>query len=460
MTQWQYGYSHNAVLYDYFLRVRFSPFGANTHAQEDTISASLHGMITATRYHTAIFCACDFRPLGRTHMRAVYHIRFASWYTGHMEKKENVLHRFLPAEWKRELWRLLWLLLFPLAIVLPRLASRNPLFIERVYGQGIYPVVNAILRTVSGIVPFSVAEWLLYALILGIPTLAIVKIVRVFTKRIPWLKFTHFVLTLLLVAGLLFNGFYVLWGLNYSRPGLRYRLALDVKERPIEELNALCTALAARANSLREQIPEDTRGVFTLPGGIQKSFDEIPEAYRNLNAVLPQIGSGAARPKTVLLSTGLSWAGISGIYIPFTAEPNVNIDQPALLIPSSAAHESAHGLGIAREDEANFAAYLACMASDDISTQYSGVMLALIHSGNQLHKVDRQAYYALYDTYSEGIRRDLADYDAYWEAFEGPVEEAVTKVNDGYLKFNQQDSGVRSYGEMVDLLLAYYEKAA
>ncbi len=165
-----------------------------------------------------------------------------------MEKKENVLHRFLPAEWKRELWRLLWLLLFPLAIVLPRLASRNPLFIERVYGQGIYPVVNAILRTVSGIVPFSVAEWLLYSLVLGIPALAIVKIVCVFTRRITWLKFTHFVLTLLLVAGLLFNGFYVLWGLNYSRPGLRYRLALDVKERPVQSLTP-CAQRLRRAQT-------------------------------------------------------------------------------------------------------------------------------------------------------------------------------------------------------------------
>ena len=354
--------------------------------------------------------------------------------------------------------RLFWLLLLPLAALLPKLAGRYPLAVERLFGQGLYPIFHAILRFVFDIVPFSVAEWLLYGLVIGIPGLILVHLARAALKQISWLKFTRFLITLLIIGCVAFNGFYVLWGFNYFRPGLSYRLELDVHDRPVEELAGLCYALAEEANALREQVPQDARGVFTLPNGVQESFDTIPEAYRSLSRTLPQIGATASRPKTVLLSTGLSWAGISGIYIPFTGEANVNIDQPALLIPSSAAHESAHSLGIAREDEANFAAYLACMASDDIATQYSGVMLALIHSGNQLYKADRDAYAKLYATYHEGILRDLADYDAYWALFEGPVEETMTKVNDGYLKHNQQESGVRSYGQMVDLLLAYFEQ--
>ena len=378
-----------------------------------------------------------------------------------MKKKSgNVRIKIAPAAaaWKRELFRLFWLLLLPLAVLLPRLAGRYPHVVERIFGQGLYPVISAILRTVFGIVPFSVAEWLLYGLVIGVPVLVLTILLRTVLKRVSWLKFTRFLITLLIIGCVAFNAFYVLWGFNYFRPGLSWRLGLDVHDRPVEELTGLCYALAEEANALREQAPEDARGVFMLQGSIQESFNKIPEAYRSLYQDMPQIGANAARPKAVTFSTGLSWAGISGIYIPFTAEPNVNIDQPALLIPSSAAHESAHSLGIAREDEANFAAYLACMASDDKATQYSGVMLALIHSGNQLYKADRDAYSTLYETYSEKIRQDLADYDLYWTAFEGPVEETMTKVNDGYLKYNQQESGVRSYGEMVDLLLAYFEQ--
>jgi hypothetical protein len=56
------------------------------------------------------------------------------------------------------------------------------------------------------------------------------------------------------------------------------------------------------------------------------------------------------------------------------------------------------------------------------------------------------------------MKRDLADYNTYWDAYEGPVEETVTQVNDNYLKFNNQENGVKSYGMMVDLLLAYKNK--
>nr|MBP9920939.1 DUF3810 family protein [Proteiniclasticum sp.] len=36
------------------------------------------------------------------------------------------------------------------------------------------------------------------------------------------------------------------------------------------------------------------------------------------------------------------------------------------------------------------------------------------------------------------------------------VQEQATKVNDNYLKSNGQVSGVRSYGEMVNLLLEQF----
>ena len=62
--------------------------------------------------------------------------------------------------------------------------------------------------------------------------------------------------------------------------------------------------------------------------------------------------------------------------------------------------------------------------------------------------------------YSEGMLRDLRDYNAYWDSFEGPIEEAVDNMNDNYLKFNKQENGVKSYGMMVDLLLAYYAKGS
>lgn len=84
-------------------------------------------------------------------------------------------------------------------------------------------------------------------------------------------------------------------------------------------------------------------------------------------------------------------------------------------------------------------------------------MLALINSANQLYKCDKQLYDTLVsEYYSEAMLRDIADYNKYWDTYEGPIEEAVDNMNDTYLKFNKQEDGVNSYGMMVDLLLAYY----
>ena len=375
-----------------------------------------------------------------------------------MEEKEQTSALQLPQEWKRELRRLPWLLLIPFGVILPTYLSRFPDTVERLYCHGLYPLLSGIIQTLTGFFPFSLAEWILYTLVIGVPVLIFLSFTRVLLRRIRWSRFVHLLLTLLIIAGIMLNAFYVLWGLNYSRATLGSQLSLDVRERSVEELEGMCFSLAQQAVVLRERVQEDDRGVFTLPDGISACLRRIPSAYQRLSQFLPQFSGKAARPKQVFASKGMSWGGISGIYIPFTAEPNVNTDQPVLLIPSSAAHESAHSMGIAREDEANFAAYLACMASNDPALEYSGVMLALIHSGNELYRESPKKYAALYSSYSAGMLRDLMDYDAYWDKFEGPVEKTVNKVNDGYLKYNRQAEGVKSYGEMVDLLLAWYEK--
>ena len=54
-----------------------------------------------------------------------------------------------------------------------------------------------------------------------------------------------------------------------------------------------------------------------------------------------------------------------------------------------------------------------------------------------------------------GIAYGLRD---KWEPYKGEAAEIHNKVNDAYLKANNQTDGVQSYGRMVDLLIAQYEK--
>ena len=190
-----------------------------------------------------------------------------------------------------------------------------------------------------------------------------------------------------------------------------------------------------------------------LGGDAQEAFEALSEEY-------PLVTGGYGKPKPVLLSRLMSWCNITGVFFPFTFEANVNNDIPDYSIPSTMCHELSHLRGFMREDEANFIGYLACCRSDNPELQYSGLMLAFIHANNALYSADAATASAIYAELCEGTQRDLAANSAYWKQFEGPVAEISSSVNNAYLQANGQEEGVRSYGRMVDLLLAEQRAAA
>ena len=159
-------------------------------------------------------------------------------------------------------------------------------------------------------------------------------------------------------------------------------------------------------------------------------------------------------PKPVLASELMSCANIGGMFFPFTMESNINVDNPFFVVPWTMAHELAHQCGFMREDEANFIAYLACKESDDALMRYSGYLLAYDNAVSALRKVDPEAASAIGSGLSAAVRRDLAQRAEHWAQYEGPVQDVSNAANDTYLKANNQADGMRSYGRMVDLLLA------
>ena len=370
-----------------------------------------------------------------------------------MDKKRTSPYK---GEWNEVFKKLPWILLLPIAYGLSLLAQKFPETTEKLYGF-VYPYISAALGFVYSFAKgVSVAELLIYIGIAVILVLVIIRVSGLLLGRLRFARFVGFLLSLCITAGILLNIFYFSWGFNYSRPSLYVRMELPVENRPVEELEALCYKLAEDASALRAEINENENGVFALEEGYEHYFRLVPDAYEKLGKKEALFSHDTYPAKPVFASVGMSYAGISGIFIPFTGEANVNVDQPPLLLLSAAAHETAHYLGIAREDEANFVGYLACINSSSPEIAYSGVMLALIKCTNKLYSSNKDLYYGVRAKYSEGMLRDLADYNAYWQSFEGPIEEAATNLNDNYLKFNQQDDGVKSYGMMVDLLLAYY----
>lgn len=196
-----------------------------------------------------------------------------------------------------------------------------------------------------------------------------------------------------------------------------------------------------------------------LPGSLTDTFKSASKGYLEAAKIYPELGGTYSRPKGVVFSRVLTLLEFQGIHCPLTQEANINTEISDCMIPSTACHEMAHQRGFAREDEANYIAYLTCSKHPDADFQYSGELLALIYSMNALYDADKEKFTQIHEKYSPGIIRDLAADRKFWQSFKGPVGNISSTLNDAYLKTNKQKDGVKSYGRMVDLLIAQYRKS-
>lgn len=346
-------------------------------------------------------------------------------------------------------------LLLPVAFLVSRVLSLFPGFVETYYSRGTFRFTGQVLSTLTGWIPFSLAETIIILIVVYIISSLMKGIMLLFKKRSKFSQLVKNVAAnLSALLGIIYFLFIILWGINYYRKPLSNSLGLEIQPSSVEELYGLCSGLIEKANSLRVGLSEDESGVMKLSQSTREEFNLVVKAYVTSAQKYPFLGGSFGQPKGVILSDLMSYTGITGVYFPFTGEANVNYAISDFWIPSTAAHEMAHQRGFAREDEANYIAYMICSLSPDREVKYSGVMLALNYSMNALYEYDLNKYKELTKKYNNGVRRDLiTDYE-YWEKHEGPVNNISSDINDVYLKSNLQHDGVNSYGRMVDLLLA------
>lgn len=355
--------------------------------------------------------------------------------------------------------KLIFFLLLPLGYLMLFFSSSAPNLVENVYSRGIFKVIAKLLNFFSGYIPVSLGEILVVSAIL----FALFYIVRTIQKIVKSpskiLKIGAGALVSALVAvSILYFSFVMLWGLNYQRLSFSEIVDYDTRPAPVDELVLVCEALIERTNELRKSVNEDDKGVMALSTNINDTLKRAYKGYESASSLYPELSGNYGRPKGVMLSEVMSYLGIGGVYFPFTGEANVNISLPPTSLPFTTCHEMAHQKGFSREDEANYIAYLACRLHPDADFQYSGSLSAVIYATNALYRYDRNKYFELRKSFSEGVIRDLKASNSYWEKYETPVQDFSTSVNNTYLKANMQEDGVRSYGRMVDLLIAEYRK--
>lgn len=301
-------------------------------------------------------------------------------------------------------------------------------------------------------VPFSVTEWvILFLVALGV-TLLVLLIVWLIRRR--WAKAYRTGMTILSVSAVMFALFCLWWGVLYYSDSFTEQAGLERRDISVQELETVTRYFAAEVNTAGEHVERGEDGVFAVDK--DTIFRRSPDIYGGAEQIFPCLAAPAVRAKPVLLSRLLSYIRYTGFFFPYTAEANLNADSPACLLPSTIAHELAHLRGVAREDEANFCAVVACLESGDEDYRYSGALLAYIYLGNALYRADYDAWREVYSMLSENVRADLRANNDYWARFETPAADVSEKVYESFLQTYGDDRGMQSYGACVDLLTVYY----
>lgn len=380
--------------------------------------------------------------------------------------------------WLRFIMRILPFAAAAFCAILLWIAPSYPALIDRYYSRGIYPVFAQILGGVTSLVPISICEAVICLLLIGALFMfcfAVCRGISSYQKRkktlpaqdcdgtsaipVPPEKKRTAKRVILLLSQILcaiLIAYTLLCGLNYHRPTFAAMSGLEVRDSSAQELAALCRELAQQANRQAALVTRDESGVMQLSSNIWQTMRQGRETFGGLSGEYDFLPDWNILPKPILASRAMSIVQLTGVFCPYSFEANINIEAPPYNIPSTICHELAHTRGFMREDEANFIAYLACRESAYADFQYSGTMLALVHSMNKLYSADRQLHREISAILSDAVQRDFQYNNAYWDAFETPVAEVATAVNNAYLQVNNQQDGVQSYGRMTDLLLADY----
>ncbi len=321
-----------------------------------------------------------------------------------------------------------------------------PVLAEYLFARGITRALSGALSLVSALFPFSLYELIAVGLIVCFAALAAFAVLYAAGRRTDALR-RLFVRVCAVLLGVL-AAFAVLYAPLYARSSAAEALGLDVTEATQEQVDAAASSCVEALNALSARIERDGNGDVLCP----YTFSELDALIEGeFSSCGGYFSPYRVRAKAVALSVPMSYLGITGIYFPFVAEANVNVNIPACDLPVTMAHEMSHAKGVGREDEANIVAYALCLNADDDYLNYCALLDAATVLLNSLPRECAEELYARLD---EAVRQEYSRAAAHYAAYEGPIDALSSFFNDLFLKANGVASGTRSYGETVNALVA------
>jgi hypothetical protein len=336
-------------------------------------------------------------------------------------------------------------------IVLPIVAAFLALLplpawaVDDLYSRTFYPFVQRIVTAISNLVPVAVLDVLIVLSVIGVVVRSIILGRTALGGDVAGALFEGLKRLLRATAAVVVV-FFLAWGFNYRRTPL----AEVVTDQPAASTANLQAAIAD-ANDLAAGLRP------VLAGMPEPAYEEIArELPGPMNRALASLNrtplATPGRPKySLILTPFFTWAGVSGMLNPLALE---SIVDPGLLPPERPfvlAHEWAHLSGHADEAEASAVGWLACMKGSP-TFAYSASLYLITEAAGELPPAARKASLS---KLSDGVRKDLELIANRAREVQKPrVQHAAFKVYDEYLRANQVDDGVKSYGRALTLILS------
>ena len=331
--------------------------------------------------------------------------------------------------------------------------------------------IRGFLGMLTSVYPFSMMEVLITASIIALIYFIIKTIMLTVRRRGKWKILGKRALMLFVTLAYVWGIFCWLWNVGYHAPGFAQRNGFTGEGVNPQNLTAVTRVFAQRANELSVLVERDEDGRYV--GNRRQIFAESMYVFENISEEFPCLDGRLFRPKPMLFSFLMSRTGYGGVYFALTGEANINTQLPYMTMPFTVVHEHAHTLGVFAEDEANFVAILAGITSENIIFEYSGYLVGLMYLMPALQEADREAWQEISNSLYPELRRDWNEVSEFWRSqrvvdtgidivdrvltsVTETMRESVDIVYDAFLRANEQELGLMSYGACVDLIIEYF----
>ncbi len=353
--------------------------------------------------------------------------------------------------WRQNKW--LWIIAV-LVVVGIKIFSLDAHLVETVYTFGFYFFFSNLQRVCFGWIPVSIGDVLYFAAACWLIFKLVKTIKSLFSRQLSGGMFISKSLKTLLAVLFIYVIFNIFWGLNYNRKGIAAQLNLYAGSYDTADVLELQHVLLQKVNASKAGW---MRSDSTYPTK-QNLFLRAEACYQTAEKVYPFLRYTNLSVKSSAYGWAGNYLGFTGYYNPFTGEAQVNTTVPKFLQPYITTHEMAHQLGYAKEDEANFAGYLAAVNSADTLFHYSAYLDLFIYANREVFYFDSSAAKAARELLIPEVKNDIEEWRRFNRAHRSFIEPAISWMYGNYLKLNQQPQGLRSYDEVISMLVSYYKK--